>query len=147
MRSPAVLYLSMQLASAVLYVDDGTVPAVLDFYTRAFGMARRFYDPDYQYGELATGEAILAVAAHSAGVRLMPGGYAPPAAGSRVENVEIAFTVLDVPAAFGRAVDAGAAVLAAPYTLPWGQEVAYVRSPEGTLVGLCAPLPASPSPS
>lgn len=137
----------MLLASAVLYVDDGTVPAVLDFYTRAFGLARRFYDPDYQYGELATEGAILAVAAHAAGVRLMPDGYRAPTTSTRVAHVEIAFTVDDVRGAFERAVAAGAAVLAAPYELPWGQEVAYVRSPEGTLIGLCAPLPAaSPAP-
>jgi lactoylglutathione lyase len=36
-------------------------------------------------------------------------------------------------------VAAGAAVVAAPREMPWGQTVAYVRSPEGTVLGLCTP--------
>lgn len=135
----------MQLASAVIYVDEGKVPEALDFYTRALGLERRFYDPDYQYGELASDGAFLAVAAHSTGVRLMPGGYRSPAPGTAVTNVELAFTVDDVGSAFGRAVAAGASVLAAPYTLPWGQDVAYVQSPDGTIIGLCAPAPVAPA--
>lgn len=132
----------MQLASAVIYVDDGRVPETLDFYRRALGLALKFYDPDYQYGELVGDGAFVAVAAHATGSRLMP-AYRPPPAGMRVANVELAFTVTDVGAAFSRAVAAGASVLASPYTLPWGQEVAYVQSPDGTILGLCAPLPTT----
>ena len=33
-----------------------------------------------------------------------------------------------------------AASLAAPKTKPWGQTVAYVRCPDGTLVELCTPI-------
>jgi predicted enzyme related to lactoylglutathione lyase len=135
----------MELASAVLYVDDGTVPDVLAFYERALGLTRRFYDPEYQFGELAgAGPATLAVAAHSAGERLMPGAYRRPAPATPVQNTELAFTTSDVPGAFARAVAGGATVLAAPYVLPWGQQVAYVRAPDGTVLGLCAPLPAAP---
>jgi lactoylglutathione lyase len=138
----------MQLASVVLYVDQGAVPAALAFYERALGLTRRFYDSDYEFGELGApgGAATLAVAAHSAAVRLMPGSYIPPAAGTPVVNVEVAFATPDVAGAFARAVAAGAAVLAAPYVLPWGQEVAYVRAPDGAVLGLCGPLPASPAP-
>lgn len=133
----------MELASAVLYVEDGTVPGVLAFYERALGLTRRFYDPDYQFGELVgQGPVTLAVAAHSAGERLMPWGYRRPVPGTPVTNVELAFTTANVPGAFAQAVAAGAAVLAEPYELPWGQQVAYVRAPDGTLVGLCAPLPS-----
>ena len=42
-------------------------------------------------------------------------------------------------------VAAGAAVVTAPYAVPWGQTVAYVRSVEGTIIGLCTPLPAAAS--
>src|SRR3712207_6987538 len=41
------------LTTAVLYVEDGRVPEALDFYERALGLARRFYDPGYEFGELA----------------------------------------------------------------------------------------------
>ncbi|HSA56611.1 MAG TPA: VOC family protein [Gemmatimonadaceae bacterium] len=135
----------MQLSTAVLYVDDGRVPDVLSFYERAFGFTRRFYDPVYQYGELVTGVATLAVAAHATGALLMPGGYVAPPPGTAVTNTEIAFTTDDVPRAFERAVAAGAAVVTAPYAVPWGQTVAYVRSVEGTIIGLCTPLPAAAS--
>jgi lactoylglutathione lyase len=37
-------------------------------------------------------------------------------------------------------VDAGAAPLSAPAIKPWGQTVAYVRDPFGTLVELASPL-------
>lgn len=132
----------MELTSVVVYVEDGAVPATLEFYERALGLTRRFYDPGYQFGELAgCGAATLAVAAHSTGERLMPAGYERPSLGTRVTNIEVAFTTNDVRSAFTRAVAAGAKVLAEPYVLPWGQEVAYVRAPDGTLLGLCAPLP------
>ncbi|MBC7955310.1 MAG: VOC family protein, partial [Cytophagales bacterium] len=43
-------------------------------------------------------------------------------------------------AACKKAVEAGASVLSAPITKPWGQTVAYVRCPDGTLVELCTEL-------
>lgn len=133
----------MELTSVVVYVEDGAVPAALEFYERALGLTRRFYDPDYQFGELTgCGAVTLAVAAHVTGERLMPAGYERPSLGTRVANIEVAFTTNDVRGAFTRAVAAGAQVLAEPYVLPWGQEVAYVRAPDGTLLRLCAPLSA-----
>ena len=59
-------------------------------------------------------------------------------------GVEIAFTCEDVDYAFARAVAAGAEAVRNPVQMAWGQTVAYVRSIEGTYVGLCSPLPASP---
>lgn len=43
----------------------------------------------------------------------------------------------DVPPACQRAVAAGATLLTPPTTKPWGQTVANVRCPDGTLVELC----------
>jgi uncharacterized glyoxalase superfamily protein PhnB len=56
-----------------------------------------------------------------------------------------AIFVDDVPAAFARAIGAGAAPLAEPKAMAWGATVAYLRSPEGTLIGLSTPVgePAS----
>ncbi|HEX6049102.1 MAG TPA: VOC family protein [Gemmatimonadaceae bacterium] len=134
----------MHLSHAVVYVDDGTVPAVLEFYERAFGLTRRFYDATYQYAELVSGPATVAIAAHAAGELMMPGAYRSPGPGSRVVNTELAFTLADVQGAFDRAVAAGAEPITAPYAVPWGQTVAYVRSVEGTIIGLCTPLPVTP---
>jgi uncharacterized glyoxalase superfamily protein PhnB len=46
----------------------------------------------------------------------------------------------DVQAAFDSVAAAGAAPLAEPRVMPWGQTVAYLRAPEGTILGLCSPM-------
>lgn len=127
----------MEYGSTVLFVGD--VPAVLEFYGRAFGLETRFYDPNYEFGELDAGGAALGVASHDCGQRMMPGAYVPPP-GRRLAGVEVAFFTPDVSTAFDRARDAGAEVVTEPTEMPWGQTVAYVRSIEGTIIGLCSPL-------
>ena len=132
----------MRLAGTCLYVDD--VPAVLEFYRRAFGFQTRFFDEAMQFAELDTGgppgtPPVLAFASHQCGERMMPGGYVWPVGGGPA-SVEIAFYTTDVPAAFAQAVGAGAVVITEPKVMPWGQTVGYVRSIEGTLIGLCTPM-------
>ena len=129
---------TMKLGAVVVYVDD--VPAVLDFYRRAFGFKTRFYDPTYGYGELDTGGTMLAFGSHRVGEFLMPGMYERHSQ-ECVSKVEIAFETPNVPAAFAQAVAAGATVVAEPKVLPWGVTAAYVRSVEGTLIGLGTPVP------
>ncbi len=114
-------------------MDD--VPAALDFYRRAFGLETRFYDPDFEFGESETDGPSVAFGSHRLGERLMPGAYVRPERGQS-SGVEIAFFTSDVLAAFTRAVAAGATPLAQPKVMPWGQTVAYVRSLEGTIIGL-----------
>jgi lactoylglutathione lyase len=82
---------------------------------------------------------VLGFASHRCGERMMPGGYSRPA-GGRPSGVELAFFTADVAAAFERACGAGASTVAEPKVMPWGQTVAYVRSIEGTIIGLCSPL-------
>jgi lactoylglutathione lyase len=55
-------------------------------------------------------------------------------------GIEIGLVTEDVAAACERAVQAGATLLKAPATKPWGQTVAYVRCPDGTLVELCTAM-------
>lgn len=127
----------MQFGSAVLFVSD--VPAVLDFYNRAFGFVTKFYDPSFGFGMLDAGGVEVGVSSHESGERMMPGGYRRPTTGNP-EGVELAFYTEDVSAAYQRALDAGADGLAAPYVTSWGQTVAYVLALEGTVIGICAPL-------
>ncbi|MBI1786910.1 MAG: VOC family protein [Acidobacteria bacterium] len=129
----------MQFFGTVLYVDE--VSAVVDFYRRAFGLELRFFDEPLGFAELDTGGSTLAIAAHSLGEMLMPGRYSRPA-GGRPAGVEIAFFTGDVAASFAAAIAAGAEPIAAPRRMPWGLEVAYVRAPEGTLIGFSEPPPA-----
>ena len=130
--SPAIKF-----GGTAVYVND--VRAALDFYQRAFGFTTRFFDEALQYGELETGGSLVAFASHNTGVFLMPGQYVRPEDG-RPAGVELAFITSDVPAAFARAAVAGAVPLAEPKVMPWGATVAYLRSVEGTLIGLSTPM-------
>lgn len=121
-----------------VYVND--VRGALTFYEIAFGLKTRFFDESLQYGELETGSTVLAFAAHSLGEMLMPGKYSPGPQGQPA-SAEIAFFAEDVPAAFAKAIAAGALALAEPKVMPWGATVAYLRGPEGTIIGLSTPLP------
>ena len=68
------------------------------------------------------------------------GGFQRGAAEAPPYNVELALVFDDVAAAFEHAVRTGATALKAPALKPWGQTVAYVRDPFGTLVELASPL-------
>lgn len=127
---------SVRIASTVIYVDD--LAAALEFYRRAVGLEPRFYDEGAGFAELGA-EGRLALAAHRAGELMMPGAYNQH--GRQVSAVEVAFHADDVPAAYDRAVAAGASPLTAPRQMPWGQTVAYVQSPEGTILGFITPMP------
>jgi catechol 2,3-dioxygenase-like lactoylglutathione lyase family enzyme len=52
-------------------------------------------------------------------------------------SYELAFETDDVGAALTRALAAGAVLVTPVTAMPWGQTLAYVRTPEGTLVELC----------
>ena len=128
----------MEFAATVLYVDD--VPAAVDFYRRAFGMELRFMDELLGFAEMAAGGSTLAFASHSLGFMLMPGTYHRPSEGGPC-GVEIGFLSDDVAAAASKAITEGAVLIAAPKRMPWGLEVAYVRAPEGTIIGFSEPPP------
>jgi uncharacterized glyoxalase superfamily protein PhnB len=132
---------NLQFGAAVIYVPQDA-KIILDFYTRAFGLKIRFYDPTYDFGELDTGSSTIAIASHRAGA-FMVGKTYPYSGKIHPANVEIALLTSDVPAAFARALSAGCIALCEPKTMPWGQTVAYVASLEGTLVGLLTPPPVS----
>src|SRR6516162_9975305 len=136
----ATYHVTMQFGGTILYVDH--VSPVVDFYRRAFGLELRFYDEAVGFAELETGGSTLAIAAHSLGEMLMPDEYSRPADG-RPAGVEVAFLTRDVPASFAKAIAEGASPIAAPKRMPWGLEVAYVRAPEGTLIGFSEPPAAT----
>ena len=130
----------MQFGGTVLYVDE--VSAAVDFYRRAFGLEVRFFDETLGFAELETGGSMLAIAAHSLGEMLMPHEYIRPADGQPA-GVEIAFLTRDVSASFAKAIAEGATPIASPRRMPWGLEVAYVRAPEGTIIGFSEPPAAT----
>jgi lactoylglutathione lyase len=128
----------MQFAYTIVYVAD--VPASLDFYERAFGLQRRFLHESGAYGELDTGSTALAFVDHETARDSIGGDYIAADTSARPLGMEIGFATADVAAAYERALAAGATGLTAPVTKPWGQTVAYVRCPDGSLVELCTPM-------
>jgi lactoylglutathione lyase len=127
----------MQLRYVIIYVPDPR--ASVDFYARAFGLEAGFIHPSGDYAEMVTGQTKLAFSA----ISLMQSlgktvAETPPEAPS----FELAFETGDVAAALDRAVAAGARLVSAPAVMDWGQAIAYVRAPEGTLVEICTAVTA-----
>ncbi|MCF8206930.1 MAG: VOC family protein [Methylotenera sp.] len=130
----------MNFAYTLVYVAD--VAASLAFFERAFGLPTRFLHESGAYGEVDTGagSTTLAFVDHATARDSVQHDYVAADASPQPLGMEIGFTVADVPAAYERAVAAGARPMAAPLTKPWGQTVAYVRCPDGTLVELCTAM-------
>ena len=127
----------MRFGYTILYVAD--VAGSLDFYERALGQRRRFVHESGQYAELDTGETVLALAAHELAAANLPGVYRPEPAADARPAFEVCFVTDDVQGAFDRATAEGAEPVTPPSTRPWGQDVAYVRDPDGNLVELASP--------
>lgn len=127
--------LTMQLGYTILYVDD--VRTTLAFYERAFSQRTSFVDESGQYGQLDTGGTALAFCARAL---LKQQGKTTSAPDVKAPSAEIAFTTPDVPAAYARALAAGATALQEPQQMPWGQTVAYVADCNGFWVEICTPM-------
>jgi lactoylglutathione lyase len=128
----------MKFGYTIVYVAD--VPASLAFFERAFGLARRFLHESGSYGELDTGSTTLSFAVHATARENLGRDYVAADRSALPLGIEIGLLTDDVGTACDRAVVAGATLLKAPAVKPWGQTVAYVRCPDGTLVELCTPI-------
>jgi catechol 2,3-dioxygenase-like lactoylglutathione lyase family enzyme len=128
----------MKLAYTIVYVED--VAASLAFFEAAFGLPRRFLHESGGYGEVETGATTLGFAQHAVARGNLGRDYVSADRSAAPLGMEIGLACADVPAAYQRAVGAGGHGLAEPVTKPWGQVVAYVRCPDGTLVELCTPM-------
>jgi lactoylglutathione lyase len=125
-----------KLGWVIVYVPD--VEAAIAFYEKSFGLRRKFVAPDASFGELDTGETKLSFASEQLGDSHFDGGFRRPSA-DQPFNIEVALVFDDVDAAFARAVENGASSLTEPERTSWGQTIAYVRDPFGTLVELATP--------
>jgi catechol 2,3-dioxygenase-like lactoylglutathione lyase family enzyme len=127
----------MKLSYTIVYVPD--VSASLDFFTRAFGFEPRYLHESGAYGELETGQTVLAFGSHDLGDMKFPNGYVAAHASTKPLGIEIGLTCDDVPSAPRRALEAGGVEVSAPVTKPWGQIVSCLRCPDGSLVELLTP--------
>ena len=129
---------ALQFAMVVVYADD--VAATVAFYERVTGLTTSYYDEELGFAVLGVDQAV-AIASHAAGALMLEAGY-ERARGARVRGTEIALWAEDVAVAFDTAVRAGAVALTPPRVMPWGQTVAYVEAPEGTILGFITRVPA-----
>jgi len=128
--------MSVSFGYTIFYVPD--VAAALNFYVTAFGFEQRMLTPENDYGELATGETVLAFVSHELASQNLDhaGGFtqldpdAPPVGAS------ITLVTTDVVEMRQAALDAGATPYTQPVEKPWGQTVAYVVDPSGILLEL-----------
>ena len=125
----------MRFGYTILYVED--VSRAIDFYERAFGLARRFVTDDATYGEMETGDTTLSFASHGLAESNLPEAFRRPEGAATA--FEVCFVTEDVVGAYDRAVREGAEPVTPPQTKPWGQDVAYVQDPDGNLVELASP--------
>lgn len=125
----------MNYRYTIIYV--ASVPDALAFYKAAFGFETGFLHEGGDYGELITGNTKLAFSSHALMASIGKDVATTPAA---KPSYELAFETDDLSTALIRATVAGA-ILVKPITeMPWGQAIAYVRAPEGTLIELCTPV-------
>lgn len=128
----------MKLGYMIIYVPN--VVESLAFFASAFSLSQRFLHESGDYGELETGETILAFASHELGTINLPSGFIAASASSQPLGFEVAFVTVNVAEAYKTALAAGATKVKAPESKPWGQVVAYVRCPDGILVEICSPV-------
>lgn len=119
----------------IIYV--ASVPETLAFYTAAFGFPTLFLHEGQDYGELDTGSTKLAFSSHALMTQIGKDVETTP---PTRPSYEIAFETDNVAEALDRATAAGAKLVSDITQMPWGQTIAYVRTPEGTLVELCTPI-------
>ncbi len=128
----------MKFGYTIVYVSS--VTNTLNFYKNAFGFETRFLHESEQYGELSTGETVLAFSSHAMGEMNLANGYQKTNSGSLPLGIELAFVTENVLAAYSKAISAGATSISEPREKPWGQIVAYVRDTDGVIVELCSPM-------
>ena len=127
----------MKYGYTIVYVSS--VEETLEFYKNAFGFDIKFIHESKAYGELETGGTTIAFASHEMGDINLGSKYLKTDINDKPFGIELAFVTEDVPAAFKKAVAAGAVPLKEPEEKPWGQVVGDVRALNGVVIELCSP--------
>lgn len=128
-----------RLSLVILAVGD--LDQMVAFYERAFGWQRAVEAPVYLEFALPGGIRLGLYERHAFSANTLevpvriPGGALAP--------TELYFYPNDLPAAIERVREAGARTLSALAPRTWGDEAAYFADPEGNVIALARPLPAS----
>lgn len=133
--------MNIQYAYTILYVED--VAQSMHFYNSVFGFDEKFITPEKDYGEMASGPTTLAFANLSLATSNFEEEFAVSSMGKPPFGIELAFTTDDVAGLMAKALSQGAHSLADLKTKPWGQQVAYLKDPNGFILEICTPMPSS----
>jgi lactoylglutathione lyase len=128
----------MKYAYTILYVDN--VTETIEFYKEAFGLEKKFVTPENNYGELISGETIIAFASFEFGISNFKKGFEKIDKKKKPFGVEMAFTTESIETDFKKAIDAGATEFEPLVEKPWGQKVGYVIDNNGFLIEICTPI-------
>lgn len=125
-----------QFGFTILYAKDPK--ATIEFYEKAFGLQRRFFEEKVGYGELETGATTLVISSIELERKERKGMEAStkeqPSFG-----FHISFIKDDVEKAYKLAIENGAEPVLKPKQMQWGGTVGFVRDINGILVSLVTP--------
>jgi lactoylglutathione lyase len=127
-----------QFKYTILYVKD--VVATVEFYSKAFGLDAGFVTPEADYGEVITGNTTLSFANLELGNSNIKSGFIESSMNTKPFGVELAFVTENIDETWNQAITAGATVLEPIETKVWGQQVGYLRDPNGFLLEICTPM-------
>jgi uncharacterized glyoxalase superfamily protein PhnB len=119
----------------ILYVKD--VVATVEFYEKAFELERDLLSPEHDYAELSTGKTTLAFASLELGNSNFKDGFTESDLRYKPFGIELGFVSDNIQATWEQAIAAGAKVYEPIVKKPWGQEVGYLRDPNGFLIEVC----------
>jgi lactoylglutathione lyase len=121
---------------AIVILATGDLPRLADFYSALTGW-KRLVDEE-AYVEFDAGGARLGVYEANAFGRNLDDdpSLAPPPVGDQLTRTEIYVEVPDVRLALETARRCGATVLSETRPRSWGQDVAYVKDPDGNVCAL-----------
>jgi len=129
-----------EAAHLILFVADQA--RATQFYAAALGVAPRLDVPGMTEFDLPGG-AVLGLMPEDGVHRLLGDRVPHPADARGVPRCELYLVVADPAAAHARALTAGAAELSPLGPRDWGHVVAYSRDPDGHVLAVAGPIPAS----
>lgn len=134
----------MKLNFVCLLAKD--VPAIVGFWRDVVQLSLTYYDEKTGYASFDTGGSTLAVYGSAAFNALV--GSSEAASTLEGRQMYLSFQVEDVDATYARLVEGGATSAVPPRDYPALQaRQAHVNDPEGRLIELYSPLPASGTPA
>jgi lactoylglutathione lyase len=134
----STVMIKSQFKYTILYVEN--VVKTIEFYEKSFGLERGFVTPEADYGEVNTGNTTLSFTNLELSSSNVKSGFAQSSLSQKPFGIELAFVTEDIIGTLKQAIAAGATVVEEIETKSWGQQVGYLRDPNGFLLEICTPM-------